>query len=101
MRGFALLGTVLLCVVAPVVIGYGLTAFAPTGSCDYAVSGVCSYGRLPMIVVAGGTALVWAVSVVVTWAGTGGRPRVYVPYLGLVAIAALVSLGRAEAGLGS
>lgn len=85
-----MLGTVLLCVVAPIAMVYGLMAFTPTGSCDYSVSGVCSYGRAPMIVATGGTALVWAWSVVLTWAGTRGRPRVVVPYAALVLIAVLV-----------
>lgn len=93
-----MLGTVLLCVLAPVAMVYGLMAFTPTGSCDYSVSGVCSYGRLPMIVASGGTALVWAASVVLTWAGTRGRPRVYVPYAALVVIVLLVVLAGRVAG---
>ncbi|WP_461120938.1 hypothetical protein [Saccharothrix stipae] len=99
MKGPAVLGTVLLCVVAPIAIGYGLTAFTPTGSCEYSVSGVCSYGRVPMIVAAGGTALVWAASVVLTWAGTRGRPRVFVPYAALVVIVLLLfAAGRVAGG---
>ena len=98
MKGLAVLGTVLVCVVAPLVMVYGLMAFTPTGSCDYAVSGVCSYGRMPMIVASGGTALVWAVSVVLTWAGTRGRPRVYVPYVALAVIALLVVAAVRVAG---
>ena len=93
-----MLGTVLLCVLAPIAIVYGLMAFTPTGSCDYAVSGVCSYGRLPMIVASGGTALVWAASVVLTWAGTRGRPRVYVPYAALAVIVLLVVVAVRVAG---
>ncbi|MFE9750388.1 hypothetical protein ACIQMJ_16625 [Actinosynnema sp. NPDC091369] len=98
MRGWAVLGTVLLCVLAPVAMVYGLMAFTPTGSCDYSVSGVCSYGRMPMIVASGGTALVWAASVVLTWAGTRGRPRVYVPYAALAVIVLLVVLAGRVAG---
>ncbi|TQM79330.1 hypothetical protein FHX81_1633 [Saccharothrix saharensis] len=94
-----MLGTVLLCVLAPVAIVYGLMAFTPTGSCDYSVSGVCSYGRLPMIVASGGTALVWAASAVLTWVGTRGRrPRVYVPYAALVVIVLLVVVAGRVAG---
>lgn len=91
-------GTVLLCVFAPIALVYGLMAFTPTASCDYSLRGVCSYGRLPMIVASGGTALVWAASVVLTWAGTRGRPRVVVPYAGLVAIALLLVLAGRVAG---
>ncbi len=100
MKGLAVLGTVLLCVFAPVVMVYGLMAFTPTGSCDYSVSGVCSYGRMPMIVASGGTALVWAASVVLTWAGAGtrGGPRVYVPYLALAVIGLLVVVAGRVAG---
>ncbi|MCE6999227.1 hypothetical protein LZG04_31135 [Saccharothrix sp. S26] len=98
MKGFAVLGTVLVCVLAPIAMVYGLMAFTPTGSCDYSVSGVCSYGRLPMIVASGGTALVWAVSVVLTWAGTRGRPRVYVPYAALVVIVLLLVVAGRVAG---
>lgn len=91
MRGLAVVGTVVLSLLAPLALVYGLVAFTPTGSCEYSLSGVCSYGRLPMIVVAGGSALVWAVAVVATWAGTRGRPpRAYVPYVGIAAIVLLV-----------
>lgn len=93
-----MVGTVLLCLFAPVALVYGLVAFTPTVSCEYSVSGVCSYGRLPMVVAAGGTALVWAVSVVLTWAGTRGRPRVYVPYAGIVLIALLLFAAGRVAG---
>jgi hypothetical protein len=98
MRGVAVVGTVLLCVLAPMAMVYGLMAFTPTGSCEYLVSGVCSYGRLPMIVAAGGTALVWAASAVLTWAGTRGRPRVVVPYAALVVIALLLVVAGRLAG---
>jgi hypothetical protein len=98
MKGFAVLGTVLLCVLAPIAMVYGLMAFTPTGSCEYSVSGVCSYGRMPMIVAAGGTALVWAVSAVLTWAGTRGRPRVYVPYAALAVIVSLLVVAGRLAG---
>ncbi|WP_367129562.1 hypothetical protein [Saccharothrix sp. HUAS TT1] len=90
MRGVAVVGTVLLCVCAPIALVYGLMAFTPTASCDYSVRGVCSFGRAPMVVAAGGTALVWAGAVVLTWAGTRGRPRVAVPYAALVLIALLL-----------
>lgn len=93
-----MLGTVLLCVLAPIAMVYGLMAFTPTGSCDYSVTGVCSFGRFPMILAAGGTALVWAASVVLTWAGTRGRPRVYVPYAALVVIVLLVVVAGRVAG---
>lgn len=98
MKGFAVLGTVLLCVLAPIAMVYGLLAFTPTGSCDYSVRGVCSFGRVPMVLAAGGTALVWAVSVVLTWAGTRGRPRVYVPYAALAVIVLLVVVAGRVAG---
>jgi hypothetical protein len=98
MKGWAVLGTVLLCVLAPIAMVYGLVAFTPTGSCDYSVTGVCSFGRLPMVLAAGGTALVWAASVVLTWAGTRGRPRVYVPYTALAVIVLLVVVAGRVAG---
>ncbi|WP_077011640.1 hypothetical protein [Saccharothrix sp. ALI-22-I] len=99
MKGLAVLGTVLLCVWAPVAMVYGLMAFTPTGSCEYSVSGVCAYGQLPMVLAAGGTALVWAVAVVLTWAGTRGRPRAVVPYAGIVLIFGLLfAAGRIAAG---
>jgi hypothetical protein len=98
MKGWAVLGTVLLCVLAPIAMVYGLVAFTPTGSCDYSVTGVCSFGRLPMVLAAGGTALVWAASVVLTWAGTRGRPRVYVPYAAVAVIVLLVVVAGRVAG---
>ncbi|WP_158843531.1 hypothetical protein [Saccharothrix deserti] len=99
MKGLAVVGTVLLCLFAPVALVYGLMAFTPTVSCEHSVRGVCTYGQLPMVVAAGGTALVWAVAVVVTWAGTRGRPRVFVPYAGIVSILVLLYVaGRLAAG---
>ncbi|WP_146173931.1 hypothetical protein [Saccharothrix carnea] len=98
MKGLAVLGTVLLCVFAPIALVYGLMAFTPTGSCEYSVSGVCSYGRAPMVVAAGGTALAWAAGVVLTWAGTRGRARVVVPYAALAVIVLLLVVAGRMAG---
>ncbi|MFE2757241.1 hypothetical protein ACFXGA_35115 [Actinosynnema sp. NPDC059335] len=98
MRRLAVLGTVVLCVCAPIAMVYGLVAFTPTAGCEFSVSGACSYGVTPTVVAAGGTALVWAGSVVLTWAGTRGRPRVVVPYAALVLIASLLLAADRVAG---
>ncbi|MDQ2584109.1 hypothetical protein [Saccharothrix yanglingensis] len=95
MKGLAVLGTVLISLLAPTVMVYGLVAFTPT-SCPPATT--CAAGQWAMVVSAGGSALVWAVAVVGTWAGARGRPRAWAPYVGMTFVCALLPLSGTIAG---
>ena len=56
--------------------------------CGWVTPGVTSNWRGP----------VWAASAVLTWAGTRGRPRVYVPYAALAVIVSLLVVAGRLAG---